>query len=93
MKKQFRLKKVYKNDINDLIKKSLEIGFQKKEIGDLKISLSDDDIIMDVTCDCIYNYALNNDMTFGLSSQNIENYLNQHVAKFTRQKYIVTEII
>lgn len=94
MKRQFELKKVYDDNDADFIQKSIEIAYQKSEIGEFKAKvIANNNMILKIICDDCYNYALNENLTFGISSQNIQNYLNNFVSKFTKQKYIVTEII
>ncbi len=94
IKRQFKLKKVFENNNIELIQKSIEIAYKKNELGQFKVSIDDNEhMTITIICDQHYDFALNDDLTFGLSSKNLENLLNSHVSQFPRQKYSVTEII
>lgn len=94
IKRQFKLKKVFENNNIEFIQKSIEIAYKKNELGQFRVSIDDNEhMTITIMCDQNYDYALNNDLSFGISSQTLEDLLNSHVSQFTRQKYSVTEII
>jgi hypothetical protein len=94
IKRQFKLKKVYEKNNIEFIQKSIECAYKKNELGQFRVSIDDkENMTITIVCDKNYDYALNNDLSFGISSQTLEDHLNKYVSQFTRQKYSVTEII
>lgn len=92
LKRTFLVKKLHESQDRDYICQSLEIGFKKNELGDFKVQLVENDMILTIYCDQNYQFVFNDDCTFGFSDKAIEHHLNRVVSKSTKQRYTVTEI-